>query len=78
MITYLQDALAVFLLTLGIGQMLSTYWQLRGLSLVGPSKWAGYTLANLLLLLGGILLPSSWGVLIWTLPAGIVTTVLLL
>jgi pimeloyl-ACP methyl ester carboxylesterase len=78
MITYLQGALAVFLLTVGIGQMLSTYWGLRGLSLVGSSKWAGYSLANLLLLIGGVLLPPNWGVLIWTVPAGLVTTALLL
>jgi pimeloyl-ACP methyl ester carboxylesterase len=70
--------LSVFLITLGLGQLISTHWRLHGASLVGPNRLAGYGLGMLLLLAGALLLPTTWTVLWWTLPAGPLAVVLLL
>ena len=59
-------AIAVFLITLGIGQFIATHWRLRGVSLAGGNRWGGYALSLLLLLVGAGLLPQSFAVLLWT------------
>jgi pimeloyl-ACP methyl ester carboxylesterase len=66
----LLSLLSVFLITLGLGQIMSTVWQIRGVSLVGDSKSVGYGLGATLLLLGAIILPNSWIVLGWVFLAG--------
>ncbi len=71
-------ALSVFLITLALGQLVSTYKGLRAASLVGPSRLAGYGLGALLLGLGVVLLPPTWLALLWAVPAGPVVVVLLL
>lgn len=62
--------LAVFFITLGLGQIISTAWQVRGASLVGGSKLAGYGLGVALFLVGTFILPDSWVVLGWTFLTG--------
>jgi len=62
--------LSVFLITLGLGQIISTAWQVRGASLVGGSRVAGYGLGAVLLLVGTFILPDSWVVLGWTFLTG--------
>lgn len=74
----MQGAVAVFLVSLGLGQLSSTYWQLRGASLVGPSRWAGYGLGAGLLASGALLLPQTVSVLLWTPLAGFLAMLLLL
>jgi alpha-beta hydrolase superfamily lysophospholipase len=74
----LQGAIAVFLINLGLGQLSSTYWRLRGASLVGPSRWAGYGLGAGLLASGALLLPQTLYVLLWTPLAGLLSMLLLL
>jgi pimeloyl-ACP methyl ester carboxylesterase len=55
-----QLLLSVFLIVLGLGQIISTAWQLRGISLVGDSRLAGYGLGVFLFLGGALVLPYSW------------------
>ncbi|HXV43384.1 MAG TPA: alpha/beta fold hydrolase [Anaerolineae bacterium] len=75
----MQAILAVFLITLGVGQLSSAFLGWRAASLVGPSRLAGYSLGILLLMAGALLLPgSSWLVLGWTLLAGPLALALLL
>jgi pimeloyl-ACP methyl ester carboxylesterase len=74
----MQGALAVFLITLGLGQFISTWQGWRAASLVGSRRLAGYGLGLLLLLAGAVLLPHSWWVLGWTLPAALLALLLLL
>lgn len=73
-----QAAIAVFLITLGFGQLISTYLGLVGLSLVGTWRRMGYGLGVGLLVSGILLLPGTWSVLWWTLPAGLLTLGLLM
>ncbi len=71
-------ALAVLLITLGLGQLVSTYLRLRGVSLTGSSRFVGYSLALLLVTVGGLILPGDWTTL-WLVPlAGVLTVLLLL
>jgi pimeloyl-ACP methyl ester carboxylesterase len=74
----MQGALAVFLITLGLGQLISTRLGWRAASLVGPRGAAGYGLGLLLLAMGAWLLPALWFVLGWTPLAGLLTLILLL
>lgn len=74
----MQGAVAVFLITLGLGQLASTRWGLRAASLVGPGRLPGYGLGTLLLVIGGLILPANWPVLWWTFPTGLLAVVLLL
>ncbi|MBN1992274.1 MAG: alpha/beta fold hydrolase [Anaerolineae bacterium] len=71
-------ALAVFLITLGLGQLISTTWGLRGVSLVGANRLAGYGLGFLLLLVGAMTVPARWSVLGWTPIAGPLAVMILL
>ncbi len=66
----MQGVVAVFLITLGLGQLISTSQDWRAASLVGPSRLGGYSLGLTLLLVGALILPDSWTVLGWTLLAG--------
>ena len=72
------SALSVFLITVGLGQLSSTVWGLRGASLVGANRLAGYVLGVLLLAVGALILPGSWSVLGWTFLTGPLTVILLL
>ncbi|MCK6628933.1 MAG: alpha/beta hydrolase [Anaerolineae bacterium] len=69
---------AVLLITLGLGQLISTHLGWRAASLVGPRRGLGYGLGLLLLATGAALLPQSWWVLLWTPLAGLLTLGLLL
>ncbi|MEM7343528.1 MAG: alpha/beta fold hydrolase [Chloroflexota bacterium] len=64
-IQYSQGFLAILLITLGIAQIVSTYWRIRAISLIGPSKIGGYVLGVGFLVIGGILLPPYWEVIGW-------------
>lgn len=66
----MQGAIAVFLITLGLGQLISTGRGWRAASLAGPSRLGGYSLGLILLLGGALLLPNSWYGLGWTVLAG--------
>jgi hypothetical protein len=66
----INSLLSVFFITLGVGQIIATAGQLRGLSLVGNRRITGYGLGIFLLLLGAFMLPVSWAVLGWALLAG--------
>lgn len=70
--------LSVFLITLGLGQITAAIWRLRGASLVGGRRWAGFLAGAVLLLGGGWLLPNFWAVLGWTLLAGPLAVLVLL
>ncbi len=74
----MQGALAVFLITLGLGQLISTQQGWRAASLVGPRRLAGYGLSLLLLTAGALLLSNSWWILGWALPAAPLALLLLL
>lgn len=74
----MQSAIAVFLITLGLGQLISTGQGWRAASLVGPSRPVGYSLGLILLLAGALLLPHSWYGLGWTVLAGPLVVGLLL
>ncbi|GIK40513.1 MAG: hypothetical protein BroJett011_43460 [Chloroflexota bacterium] len=74
----MQGGVAVFLITLGLGQLISTWQGWRGASLVGPRRLAGYGLSWLLLVAGALLLPNSWWVLGWALPTALLALLLLL
>lgn len=63
-------AVAVFLISLGLGQLISTRRGWRAASLVGPGRWAGYGLGLALIGIGWLWLPSSLAVLGWTLVTG--------
>ena len=67
----MQGFLATFLITIGLGQIISSSQGWRAASLVGPSRVAGYGLGLALLLSGALILPASWLDLGWTLPAGL-------
>jgi pimeloyl-ACP methyl ester carboxylesterase len=71
--------LSVFGITLGLGQLISTGWGLRGVSLTGAHRLVGYSL-GLVLVAAGVftIMPGRWSVLWWTLPAGPLAVVVLL
>ncbi len=72
-------AIAVLLITLGLGQLISTLLGWRAASLVGPRRLAGVGLGLLLLAAGAWVLPHSGWVLGWALLTGpLALTVLLL
>ena len=73
----MQSAAAVFLITLGVGQILSTGLALRGASLVGASRW-GYVVGAALMLSGALILPWSVWVLLWTPVVGVLVLLILL
>lgn len=57
----MQNALAIFLIILGVGQISATGWRLVGVSLVGSNRWAGYALGLGFVVTGGLLLrPALW------------------
>jgi len=58
-------AVAVFLITLGVGQLVAAHWGLRAASLVGPNRWIGSGAGLLFLGLGMLLLPLALPVLLW-------------
>ena len=66
----LLSLVAVWLIMLGVGQLIAVGWQLRGASLVGTGRWTGVGLGLLLLLSGAWLLPASWLALGWPLLLG--------
>jgi hypothetical protein len=65
----MQAALSVFVITLALGQIISTSRGWRAASLVGPSRLAGYGLGVALLAVGALFLPNNWQVLWWTILA---------
>lgn len=62
-----QSIAAAFFITLGVGQLIGTYWRLSGVSLVGSNRWTGYTLALLLIGVGAVFLPNTPAVVLWVL-----------
>lgn len=74
----MQAAFSVFLVTLGLGQLISTRMGWRAASLVGPGRWAGYGLGSILVAAGMSLLPDCWQVLGWAFPAGLLAMAALL
>lgn len=76
--TIYEEILAVFFISLGLGQLISTQQGWRAASLVGQRRLAGYGLSLLLIVAGALLLPNSWLVLGWTLPAVPLALMLLL
>ena len=66
----MQMVLSVLLITLGLGQIISTAKGWRAVSLVGPSRPVGFGLGVLLLTIGALNLPSTWHTLWWPLLAG--------
>ncbi|GAB4424280.1 MAG: hypothetical protein Kow0031_03210 [Anaerolineae bacterium] len=65
----LQSGLAVFLLTLGLGQLISVARGRAGASLAGRRRGWGAMAGLMLLAAGAWLLPASWAALLWALPA---------
>ncbi len=59
--------LAVFLISMGIGQLISTWQSWRAASLTGRYRTAGYGLGLALLLTGAWLLPDMWSAMAWAL-----------
>jgi pimeloyl-ACP methyl ester carboxylesterase len=58
--------IAVFFITLAIGQLMSAYRCLHGASLTGRFRLAGFLAGILLLIVGILRLPADWTVLWWT------------
>ncbi len=67
----LQSGLAVCLLTLGLGQLMSVAGGWAGASLLGRRRGLGAAAGLMLLLAGAWLLPQSWVALLWALPAAL-------
>ena len=61
----LQSMTATLLITLGVGQLMGTGLRLRGASLVGSSRWAGYLLSLTLIMAGYFVLPNTISVVWW-------------
>lgn len=61
---------SVFFITLGLGQLISTWQGWRAASLVGPGRWTGSVVGVGLLGIGYWLLPQDWWALGWALVAG--------
>ena len=74
----LQSATAVFLITLGLGQLISVVQRWAGASLTGRRRATGGVIGAGFLVAGMWLLPQSWGAVLWTLPAALLTLGLLL
>ncbi len=74
----LQGASAVFLITLGLGQLGAIWWGLRGASLTGPYRRLGYGVGMGLLLGGITLLPATPYVLLWVPVAALLSLLVLL
>jgi pimeloyl-ACP methyl ester carboxylesterase len=70
--------IAVFLITLAVGQLMSIYRCLYGASLAGRFRLAGLLVGILLLAVGVVWLPVDWALLWWTPLAAIATLGLLL
>lgn len=70
--------LATLLISLGLGQLASAGGGWWGLSLVRGNRWAGVALGSALFLLGALLLPQQWSVLLFALPGGVLAVLLLL
>jgi pimeloyl-ACP methyl ester carboxylesterase len=62
--------IAVFLITLGLGQLVSTGQGWRAASLVGPGRLGGYLAGLMLLTTGAALLLPGWAALGWAVLAG--------
>lgn len=73
----LQSATAVFLLMLGLGQLMSLGMGWAGASLTGRRRGLGAVIGLLLLTAGAWVLPHSWAALWWTLPAALLSLGLL-
>jgi pimeloyl-ACP methyl ester carboxylesterase len=67
------EAIAVFLITLGLSQLSVVFGQYDGLSLTGRRRGLGYAVGAGLLLLGAILLPPHWAALLWVVPAEVLS-----
>lgn len=78
MLSVVLGAIAVYLITLGLGQLAATHWGLRGVSLVGPSRWVGYVVGLGLLVSGALILPQTAFVLLWTPLMGLLALLVLL
>ncbi len=73
----------IVLITLGLGQLAATVWRWRALSFVGPNQWLGYGFSVITLLAGswglislnlGDHWPSPlWAIILWVIPAGLLT-----
>lgn len=79
----MQIGLAIFLITLGLGQLISSHRGWRAASLVGPNRWLGYGVGVGLVVLGaggviGLSLPGRLAVLAWPLLTGPLALALLL
>ncbi len=74
----MQGAVAVFLITLGLGQLSAAHWRLRGISLVGANPWMGYAVGGGLLVGGALMLPSTPYVLLLAPLAGLLAVPVLL
>lgn len=74
----MQSAVAVFLISLGLGQLIANFGGLWAASLAGSRRWAGYILGVALLIVGGLILPRSFYVLWWTPPMAILAFLVLL
>lgn len=74
----MQGVVAAFLVTLGISQLAATGLQLRGASLAGGKRWLGSLLGLGLLILGGVILPDLFVVLLWVPICGLLAVVVLL
>jgi len=70
--------IAVFLISLAIGQLISTGQGWRAASLTGRHRIAGYGLGLALLLTGAALLPPAWPVVGWALATGPLALLVLL
>jgi pimeloyl-ACP methyl ester carboxylesterase len=66
----MQMVLAVFSITLGLGQIISTGKGWRAASLVGPNRPFGLGLGMLLLIIGWLNLPLTWPALWWPILTG--------
>ncbi len=69
--------LASFLLMLGLMQLVAAHLNLRGVSLTGSRRWAGYLAAGALLLAGAWAAPPSPWVFATLLPAGLLALICL-
>ncbi len=61
---------STFLITLGVGQIISAVQGWRAASLVGASRATGFGVGALLMVGGALFLPQNWTALVWTLVTG--------
>jgi pimeloyl-ACP methyl ester carboxylesterase len=69
--------IAIFLITLTLGQLLGVSRSLLGMSLTGRYRIAGGFVGGLLFVVGWALLPDNWLLLWWIPPATVITIVCL-